>query len=142
MKPARSLLVLCALLPFASCGVVAGAGIGYVISREVLPGAIHEATVAVDIDEVWPLACESLEVLHDLGTELTIDPQARHAVAEIDGSRVIADVLAYDFERTVVRIEAESPLARDPKTADAVMRNILGRIEREMARAVPASTKR
>lgn len=142
MKPLHATLLLLALLVPSACGVVAGAGIGYVISREVLSGTVHQAHFAVEIEEVWALSCESLEVLHDVGSELVFDEDELLATAEVNGALVTLTVQPYDYARTVVRITAEDSIASDPGTGSLVMENLIDRVQREAVRARPASGRR
>lgn len=141
MKLHHLALLLGTLLP-CSCTVVAGAGIGYVISREVLPGTIHQAHLAVEIDQVWELSCESLEVLHDVGSQLVIDEEERMITTEVNGAQVVVAVKPHDAANTVVRITAEGPFSSDPDTGSLVMQNVIDRVQREAVVARPASARR
>lgn len=142
MKIAPPLLLTSLLVLPTSCGLAAGAGLGYVISREVLPGAVHEAHVAADVDLVWPMTMESLEILHDLGSEVSVTEGTRRVETRIDGSVVTVQVAAYEMDRTVVNVEAQGPLRDDPHTARVVLENILDRVEREAVRVQEASAQR
>ena len=131
-------LGLAALLLPTSCGVVAGAGIGYVISREVLEGPVHQTYFDLEEEQVWALSCESLEILHDVGSELVVDDAQRRVTTEVNGAVVTLRVEANDYQRTLVQVTAEDPLSSDLETGSLVMQNIIDRVQRE-ATARPAS---
>lgn len=116
-----------ALLP--SCVLAAGAGIGYVISREVLTDSTHEAHVKDDVDRVWEMSRESLEILHDLNTEIVAAETGRQLDGKVDGSRVTITVEAFDYQHSILRVHAEGALSGDSETAARVLNDILARLQ-------------
>ncbi len=121
-------LALLLLLSASSCILVAGAGAGYIISREVSDDEVYSVEVRQDVDHVWATARESLEILHDLNTELNFTASPRVGTATVDKALVTVEVLAIDLDRTRVRIKAERPLLGDDHTAEMVQRHILDRL--------------
>ncbi len=121
-------LSLAALLSGSSCVLVAGAGAGYVISREITADKLYSIDVKVDVDEVWPATRESLEILHDLNTELRFTEQPRVGFAIVDGAEVTVEVLAIDLDHARVRIRARKPLVDAGRTAELVERTILAQL--------------
>ena len=125
------LLPLLALPLFSSCILVAGAGAGYLISQKVLPNDVRVAQVALDVDQVWPSARETLGFHVDPGTELTVQEFPRQIEAKIDGARVRVAIEAHDLDRTLIRVQAEKFFANDDTTARRVMDSILDRLSEE-----------
>ncbi|HED66305.1 MAG TPA: hypothetical protein ENJ09_12220 [Planctomycetes bacterium] len=123
---------LLALLPLTTgCVLLAGAGVGYVVSREVRPGAVQEAEVADDVDRVWPSSKETAEILHDSGTQVRVQDSPRRIQLEVDGAKVVIEVEAVDLDRTLVRVSAQKYLGADSKTAEEVMGNVLRRLQKK-----------
>ena len=126
----------------SSCvAVVAGAGVGYVISQEVLPNEVHTAEVRDDAGHVWALSRETLEILADPGTNVELADSGRSAKAKVNGATVTLDVEAYDLDRTLIRVQAEKYLSSDGRTAEEVISSVLDHLDKN-AEAVPASSPR
>ena len=126
---ARTLPLLLLVGPLASCLLVAGAGVGYVVSQQVLPNDVHVAEVADEVDTVWKSVRQSMEILVDPGHELAITDAPRTIECKVDGADVTVEVEAYDIDRTTVRVQAEKYLASDNETAGEVMDTILRRLQ-------------
>ncbi|MFT5689983.1 MAG: hypothetical protein ACI8PQ_002833, partial [Planctomycetota bacterium] len=99
-RHSRVLLVSCALLlilPSCALAVLgAGAGAGYVIKRELDKEGALEAEVREDVDAVWLATIESLDILHDIKTDVVVQDFPREARAVIDTRDVTIVVEAYD----------------------------------------------
>jgi len=129
MKSSRLLTLPLLALPFLSgCILVAGAGVGYVVSQKVLPNDVHVAQVAIDVEKVWPSARETVGFQIDPGTELVVQEFPRQIEAKVDGARVKIEVEAHDLDRTLIRVQAEKFFANDDATAARVMKAILDRL--------------
>ena len=134
----KTLLRLAAIPALASglalgssgCALVAGAGVGYVVSQQV-HGNKHVAQVKDDVDRVWAVTKDTLEILVDPGNEVMITDFPRVATVKIDGADVTVEVEAYDIDRTIVRVEAKKYLTSDGMTAENVMQEILDKLERQ-----------
>ena len=125
-----ALLALIASTGLSSCAVVlAGAGAGYFIKREVIDDQTHTARIRLDVDQVWVSVREALEILHDSGTELSFQTSPRKATCRIDGAEVEVFVDAYDLDVSELRVHAEKYLTNDTGIAKRVLEEILGRIE-------------
>lgn len=135
------LLLFAAALTPSCVAVVAGAGVGYVISQEVLPNDIHTAEVRDDAGHVWALSRETLEILADPGTNIEIAEGGRSATAKVNGAKVTLDVEAYDLDRTLIRVQAEKYLSSDGRTAKEVIGSVLDHLDKS-SEAVPASSPR
>ena len=112
MKPLLSAaLAALALLPLSSCIVLVGAGAGYVISQEVLPGSVHQAQVDRDVDTVW---AQVQTTMHDMkvGDFETTD-YPRRIETQVDGADVEVVVEAYDLNRTIIKVTAKRYLSFD-----------------------------
>ncbi len=122
--------LLVSVVPFtASCYVLAGAGIGYVVSQQVLPNSVHESQVADDYEVVWESVQETTEILTDLGVDPTVTQYPRRIQTEVNSSTVTIDVEAVDLDLTLIRVSAEKVLGADAATAEQVMSKILERLE-------------
>ena len=119
------------LLALPGCAALAGAGIGYVISREVLPDKVQQAHLQDDADRVWRYSKQSLEILHDPATELRFDEKKRRAEAEVNGAKVTLDVEAIDTMHSKVSVRAEKPLAADAATAEEILDTIVVELTRD-----------
>ena len=129
MKLSRLIVLPFLALPLLSgCVLVAGAGVGYVVSQKVLPNDVHVAQVALDVEQVWPSARETVGFYVDPGTEAVVQEFPRQIEAKIDGARVRVEVEAHDLDRTLVRVHAEKFFANDDATAQRVMDAILDRL--------------
>jgi len=143
MKPTlriRALLATVPLLAAASIApgclaVAAGAGAGFLISRKVLPDEVHSAEVRMDSDRVWSSARETLEILVDVGSEVTVQESPRVLTAKVDGALVEVEIEAFDLERTRILVRAEKYLTSDAATADLVLNRILERLDAARAAA-------
>ena len=123
------LLLSLGALPLSGCLLVAGAGVGYVVSQQVLPNDVHVSEIADDVDTVWKSVRQSMQILVDPGHELDINNMPRSIVCRVDGSAVSVAVEAYDIDRTTVRVQAQKYLASDNKTAAEVMDTILRHLQ-------------
>lgn len=121
-------LLLAAASVLPGCALVAGAGVGYVVSQQVL-GDVHVSQVQDDVDRVWAVTQETLAVLVDPGTDLSIQDYPRVAKCRIGGAEVVVEVEAYDLDRTLLRVKAKKYLASDGATAAQVMGDIIERLE-------------
>ena len=123
------LLLSLGVLPLSGCLLVAGAGVGYVVTQQVLPNDVYVSEVADDADTVWKSVRQSMLILVDPGHELDIKNLPRVIECRVDGSRVTVQVAAYDINRTTVRVEAEKYLSSDNATAGEVMDTILRHLQ-------------
>lgn len=125
------LALVSALAPGCALAVLgAGAGAGYVITRELEDGDGLEAEVQEDVDVVWIAAIESLDILHDLNTDVVLQDFPREARAVVDGRDVSVTVDAYDLDRTILRVRARTALAPDEELERQLLDDIVGRLER------------
>ncbi len=130
----RARLLAALALPVAiassasSCVLLAGAGVGYVVTQDVLPNAIHEAQVTDDVDRVWAVARETFEILLDPNEEMRVTESPRRIEGKIDGADVTLDVEAHDLDRTLIRVQAKKYLSNDGHTAKDVMNRLLKRL--------------
>lgn len=127
----RSILPLFAALALvpSTAGCVAaavGVGAGYLISREVLPNDLHTAQVQADVDHTWQVAQETMEMLSMEPVEVQDFP--RRLTGEVDGADVVVEVLAYDLDRTVIRVSAEKYTVSKSETANRVLTKIIDRL--------------
>ncbi|MFT7542282.1 MAG: hypothetical protein ACI9K5_003261 [Gammaproteobacteria bacterium] len=133
-RHSRVLLVSCALLlilPSCALAVLgAGAGAGYVIKRELDKEGALEAEVREDVDAVWLATIESLDILHDIKTDVVVQDFPREARAVIDTRDVTIAVEAYDLDRTILRVQARGPLGPDESVAQMVQDDIILRLTR------------
>ncbi len=121
---AASLLALTASL--SSCIVLVGAGAGYMIGQEVLPGEVHQAQVLLGVEPVWAQAKDTMADLADLGSggiETTDYP--RRIECEVDDAEVEVEVQAYDLNRTIIKVSAKRLLKRDGELAGQILNTIL-----------------
>ena len=129
MSIRRTTLVLLLATVFCNgCILVAGAGAGYIISKEINKDDVYVAEVARDVDLVWTVVGESLEILCDVGKAVEITEGKRIAKTKVNGADVVVEVVAFDLDRTMLRVRADKPLASDPRTAEMVQRHILDRL--------------
>jgi len=126
----RIALVLVLSLTFSSCLLLAGAGVGYVVSQEVLPNSVHETQVADDVDHVWKSVRETTDILADLRAETLTNDFPRRIETTIDGATVKIEVEAHDIDRTLIRVTAEKYLAADSATAEKVMNKLIQRLRK------------
>jgi hypothetical protein len=123
------LLLSLGALPLSGCLLVAGAGVGYVVSQQVLPNDIHVAEVADDGDTVWKSVRQSMLILVDPGHELEILDVPRSIKCKVDGASVTVEVEVFDLDRTNIRVHAEKYLSADNETTNEVMDTILRRLQ-------------
>lgn len=122
-------LFLLSTLPAGCVPLIVGGGIGYVISREVLPNDVQQAEVEADVEDVWKVARETLEIMADPGEEVLVTSGLpRSAKASVESAEVTVTVEAFDIDRTRLRVEAKRALESDGKIAERVMSKLLDRI--------------
>ncbi len=127
MKRALLPALALALLPLTSCIVLVGAGAGYVISQEVLPGSIHSAQVMLDVDTVW---AQAQTTVHDMKVgEFETTDYPRRIETRVDGADVEVIVEAYDLNRTTIKVTAKRYLSTDDEVATLVLNQILEDLE-------------
>jgi hypothetical protein len=144
MKLQRSsFLAATLLLPLLSgcIAVAAGAGVGYLVSKEVLPNDVHSAQVRVDVEEVWSISKETLGFMVDPKSTVESQTNPRVARAKGDGADVRLEVEAYDIDRTIIKVQAERALAHDSATAESVLNRILDRIGQENVHDQPVAAR-
>lgn len=129
LLPAGTAALLLGAPLLSGCILVAGAGVGYVVSQQVLPNDVRVAQVADDVDSVWKSVRETMEIMVDPGNELTTQDMPRTIECKVDGAAVKVEVEAHDIDRTVVRVSAEKYLASDNATSAEVMDTILRRLQ-------------
>ncbi len=91
-------------LPFTAGCLAAGVVGGVVLSQELLDNNTYVSHLNLDTRDAWPtvktcLADWSLEVIE-------VDDNARIAKAEIDGSKIVVAVEAYDLNKSVMKVSA------------------------------------
>ncbi len=123
-----TLVLLLAAVLCNGCILVAGAGAGYIISKEVNEDDVYVAEVAKDVEVVWAAVGESLEILCDVGETVEITEGQRIAKTKVNGADVVVEVVAFDIDRTMLRVRADKPLTSDGHTAELVQRHILDRL--------------
>lgn len=116
-------LALFAAASLSSCVVLVGAGAGYVISQEVLPGSVHQAQVERDVDTVWAQAQATLQDMKVGDFETTNYP--RRIETTVDGADVEVVVEAYDLNRTIIKVTAKRYLSFDNDLAEQVLNQIV-----------------
>jgi hypothetical protein len=121
-------LILALAFPTGGCVLIAGAGAGYVISREISAGDIYSAELEADADHVWEATREALEILADLNCEPVFTSSSRTARAKIDGAEVVVEVEAFDLGRSLLRVQAKKLMHSDAHTAELVQRKIIDRL--------------
>lgn len=126
-------LFLCLLAPLAAgcVAVAAGAGVGYIISQDVLPEEVYRAQVRDDADRVFRVASETLGFRVEPGTEVEKQEFPRVAKGKVDGADVTLTVEAYDIDRTIIEVKAERPLRRDGALAEEILNDVLRRLKEE-----------
>ncbi len=127
LRAAAPALFLALAPALSGCALVAGAGVGYVVSQQVL-GDVNVAQVRDDVDDVWASAQETLGFMIEPGTQMEIQDFPRIAKAKVNGAAVTVEVEAYDIDRTIIRVTAEKYLATDGRVASEVMTAILDRL--------------
>jgi len=125
----KHILPLLALL-FTSCWLAAGAAAGYIVSQQVLPGNVHMAQVALDVDKVWPSAQETVGYFQEPGSDPSVQAFPRTILARVDGAKVTVEVEAIDIDRTTIRVTADKYLGKDNATAAKVLSGILEGLEK------------
>jgi hypothetical protein len=128
----RSLLLLPLVLGAAPlvqgcAGLIVGGAAGVLISQEYLSGDVLVAHLRSDVDEVWLAAKETMEIYSMDGYEVTETP--RRIEGEFDGAKVEVEVQAYDYDHTVVRIDASKYMVGSTETAEDLLAKIVGRLE-------------
>jgi len=123
------LLLSLGTLPLSGCLLVAGVGVGYVVTQQVLPNDVHVTEVADDVDTVWKSVRQSMLILVDPGHELEVKDAPRSIDCKVNGAAVTVEVEAYDLNRTTIRVQAEKYLASDNATAGEVMDTILRHLQ-------------
>ena len=112
------------LLAHASCLLVAGAGAGYVISRQI-DDEQDVARVSLDIDRTWTSVQTTMQVLQDVDGDYAVKEFPRSVVATVDGCTVTVEVEAYDLDVSLIRVYAEKFKFQQRDTQDFVMTEIL-----------------
>lgn len=119
----KLLIASIALLPLSSCIVLAGAGAGYLISQEVLPGAIHQAQVKRDVSDTWAQTQITMRDLKVGDFEITDYP--RRIETDVQGASVEVVVEAYDLNRTLIKVKASRYLTSDDEVASMILNRIV-----------------
>ena len=124
-------VALCSCVLAGCVAVAAGAGAGFLISRKVLPNETHSAEVRAEPDAAFAAARETLEILVDVGSEVTLQDEPRALAAKADGALVEVEIEAFDLGRTRILVRAEEYLTPDGATAGMVLNEILSRLEED-----------
>jgi hypothetical protein len=129
--PTRSILLLLCLaplaLPTAGCIVAAGAVGGYVLYDEVGAGGAV-AHVTFDVDEVWPTSQAVLREISEEEVTVVSNVVPREASTRIDERTISVQVLAFDLDHSVLRVEAKAGGLPDYHYAKMVRDRILERL--------------
>lgn len=123
-------VLLAAVLPFAGASCVAaavGAGVGFLVSQELMDNETIQARVALDVDEVWASAQELMTTISIDAP--TIVQDTRTAAGVYEGADVSLVVRAYDYKQTDVLITARKYGARDGRTSQKVLDLLLERLQ-------------
>jgi hypothetical protein len=129
-RPLLPVLLSVLLLPLAgSCVAVAvGAGVGLLISQELIDNESIRARVSVDVEDVWASAQELMQTISSAPPSIVQD--TRTATGVFEGADVAINVLAYDFKQTDVLIGARKFGVRDGLVSQKVLDLLLERLER------------
>jgi len=119
------------------CVLVAGAGLGYVISEHNLLDGSLEAQVEGELEPIWASVRESMEILIDPKTELEILSDPRRAKGAIDLDRFEVEVQAYDQRSTRILLRADVAVSKEHQRK--VFDYILGRLAKARREAPKGS---
>ncbi len=127
----RRILALClAVLPLpVATGCVAaafGAGLGFLLSQEVLPNDVHTAQVMIDVERVWDVSRETMEVMSLEPIEVQEYP--RKIMGKVEDADVTVEIFAYDLDRTTITVQAEKYMVSQGETARRVIDAIIERL--------------
>lgn len=116
-------LVLSLTLLFNACIAAAAVGAGYVLSERVRSDGTQEARVQDDADHVWEVVRESLEILHDPNSKITLKTAPRRATSVIDLNLYEVEVQAFDYRDTVLLVKSDSAVsaAQRKKVLDYIL---------------------
>jgi len=114
-------LALSLALLFNACIAAAAVGAGYVLSERVRSDGTQEARVQDDADHVWEVVRESLELLHDPNSQITLKSAPRRASAVIDLNLYEVEVQA--FRDTILLVKSDSAVsaAQRKKVLDYIL---------------------
>ncbi|MEO0652645.1 MAG: hypothetical protein AAFZ65_18375 [Planctomycetota bacterium] len=128
----RRLAACLALLPLLSGCLVAAAGAGFLIGRELdVADATQELTVELDVELVWEAARASLLALGVERYETAERP--RRIAGPVDGGVIEYEVVADGLNRTRVRVRAVRSLGLgSPELAELGRQTLLERVATDL----------
>jgi len=94
-------------LLFNACIAAAAVGAGYVLSERVRSDGTQEARVQDEADHVWEVVRESMELLRDPNTKVTLQSAPRRAKVIIDLNLFEVEVQAFDYRDTILLIRSD-----------------------------------
>jgi hypothetical protein len=127
MRPALSLALVFALLP--GCAALVVGGTGALIVQDVTKDGTYVLQVKTSVDLAW--ASSKATLSHLCLKPFDTDDVARRATAEIDNSKVIVEVEAYDLDQSMIKISSSKFGLHDGATAAMVKDKILADLEKK-----------
>ena len=88
---------------------------------------VHSAQIRIDVEEVWYVAQEVFGVMSSEPLEVTEFPRTLHG--KVDSARVTVEVLAYDLNRTTLKVRAKRLGFSDGQIASRVLDTLLARLD-------------
>ena len=127
MRPALSLALVFALLP--GCAALVVGGTGAIMVQDINKDGAYVLQVKTGVEVAWASSKSTLS--HLCLKPFDTDDVARKATAEIDNSKVIVSVEAYDLDQSMIKINATKFGMQDGATAAMVKDKILADLERK-----------
>lgn len=114
-------------LVLAACGCASAALQDGSYSTKTSSVDVHTAQVRVDVEEVWYVAQDVFGVMSSEPLRITEFPRTLHG--KVDSGRVTIQVLAFDLNRTTIKVGAKRLGFSDSRIATRVLETLLAKIE-------------
>ena len=127
MRSAITLALVLCIAP--ACQLLVPATAGAVAANSANEDSTYVVQVRVGVDVAW--ASTKATLSHLSLKPIDTDDAARKAIAEIDSSKAIVTVEAYDLDQSMIRVSAQKYAFGDSATASMVKDRILADLERK-----------
>ena len=113
-------------LALSLAGCVSPAFNDGVYATDVTDVEVHSSQVRVDVEEVWHVAQDVFGIMSSEPLRVTEFPRTLYG--KVDGAKVTVEVLAFDLNRTTVKVRAKRLGFSDGRVAERVLQTLLAKL--------------
>ncbi len=128
MSPAPALRFrTSAVLLACLCACVSPAFNDGIYASDVGDAEVHSSQIRVDVEEVWHVAQDVFGIMSSEPLRVTEFPRTLYG--KVDSAKVTVQVLAFDLNRTTVKVRAKRLGFSDSQIAGRVLDTLLAKLE-------------